>query len=165
MKKNVIAGVMLATAAIFGTSATFAQAPQKGDNTQKCNGEKCEHNKDKGQKPAFNPFEGLNLTAEQQSKIDALKEECKAQKSEFKKDAKAKKQQLKKDAKEGRANMKAEMLKKVKAILTPEQYVQFLENAFVNGNGDKGQRKQPMHGQKGEKKFDKRGEKGQKLQK
>lgn len=165
MNKNLIAGVMIATAAILGTSATFAQAPQNTDNNGKCTkGEKCQSHK--GDKPAFNPFEGLNLTPEQQTKIDALKAECKAKKAEFKKDAKAKKDQVKKEAKAGRANMKSEMLKQVKGILTPEQYVQFLENAFVQGDGGKMQHKQPMHGQKngkqGKRQHGDRDQKGQK---
>lgn len=45
-------------------------------------------------------------------------------------------------------NMRAEYLKNVKAILTPEQYVQFLENNYVNA---------PQHHKKG--KFGKDGRK------
>ncbi len=63
------------------------------------------------------------------------------------------------------------MLAKVKAILTPEQYVQFLENAFVNGGGQghKQAMKQGKQGQRGDnkqgKRPDKQGQKGQRPEK
>ena len=64
-----------------------------------------------------NPFEGLNLTAEQQTAIAALRTECRA------------------DRDSCRAEAKRARLARIKEILTPEQYVTFLENAFVNGTG------------------------------
>lgn len=83
-------------------------------------------------KPCFDPFAGLNLSADQQTKLQALKAECKAQKQQTKADKKALRQQAKADCKARRAENRKAMLAKVKDILTPEQYVTFLENAFVN---------------------------------
>lgn len=145
MKKNVIAGAMLAIAVIFGSSSAFAQDQNKCEK-QCTSKEQCNRGPKEG-KQAFNPFEGLNLTPEQQTRLDALKAECKAAKADIKKDAAQKKEQVKKEARQGRNEMKAQMLQKVKAILTPEQYVQFLENAFVNnGNGPRMKHdKQAMH--------------------
>ncbi len=75
-----------------------------------------------------NPFEGLNLTQEQQTKIDALKAECKTRCDKAKAD---KKERRAERASQQRTN-RADMLAKLKGILTPEQYVKFLENNFVN---------------------------------
>lgn len=129
MKKIVIA--TLALAACVGT--TFAQQP--AENKACCttgNAQQCDV---KGRKAcAPNPFEGLNLTAEQQTKIDALKAECKAGREKAQADKKADRQKQRTDRADARKAQRSEMLAKVKAILTPEQYVQFLENNFVNGD-------------------------------
>lgn len=136
MNKNVIAGMMLATAAIFGTSAAYADQCKSTDcKDTNCKKEKCEPTKcNNCNKEARNPFAGLNLTTEQQSKLDALKAECKAKKDEVKKEATDRRNQAKKEMREDATKAKTEMLGKIKAILTPEQYVQFLENTFVQGN-------------------------------
>lgn len=92
------------------------QQCQKSD--QKCDKEFC-------------PFEGLNLTDAQKTQLQELKKSCAEQQ-------KADKQQKKEAKKEARQECKKEMLGKIKAILTPEQYVQFLENSFINGGGQQG---------------------------
>ena len=70
---------------------------------------------------AMNPFEGLNLTQEQQTKLQDLR-----------KDRADKRRQDKKDRKNKISDNRRDYLKDVKSILTPEQYVQFLENSYVN---------------------------------
>ena len=66
-----------------------------------------------------NPFAGLDLTAEQQTALDALRANCRADRD---------------SCRQQRTEAKRERLAQIKAILTPEQYVKFLENAFVNAN-------------------------------
>lgn len=80
-----------------------------------------------------NPFEGIELTAEQKVKIDELKAKCAAEKVENKLEGDKVKCEDK-----GR-----KMLDEIKKILTPEQYVQFLENNFLaKGKMAKGPRHQ-----------------------
>ena len=188
--KKAIFSVAIAIASMVGFAAT-AQTPEAAtgatQQVEQCgNDAKCdkahkkhdikkgdlagERHHGKGMKSnrsqrhgEFNPFEGLNLTPEQQTALEALrpqKGQCpgdKAQCSEAKPDCKDKAQCDKKDCKKAdkakcdkkdgkkcdkkegvsredrAADMKArraEYLGKVKEILTPEQYVQFLENNF-----------------------------------
>ena len=130
MKKIVIATLAL----VAGIGTTFAQQPA---NTSACcpNGNNAKQCDVKGRKAcAPNPFEGLNLTAEQQTKVDALKAECKAGREKAQADKKADRQKQRNDRADARKAQRTEVLAKGKAILTPEQYVQFLENNFVNGD-------------------------------
>lgn len=86
-------------------------------------------------------FEGLNLTEAQQTQIHELTKNC----AEKRKECKDQKQA-------GRKECKAEMLAQLKTILTPEQYVQFLENSFLNGNnGAPGRAKGQKPANKGQK--------------
>lgn len=92
-----------------------------------------------------NPFEGLNLSAEQQTKLEALKTECQAQRKANAEARKADKQNRQKANKEEARKARTEQLAKIKAILTPEQYVQFLENNYLSTNrgGMKGKWRKP----------------------
>ncbi len=129
---------LLLAAVLFaaGTTVSFAANDNKKDNNCKDKTECAKANKD-GRKgkcgEGFNPFEGLNLTEAQQTKLQELRnQECpmKAQmKGEKKNGQKVDKEQARTD----RSQAKREFLGKVKAILTPEQYVTFLENMAVNG--------------------------------
>lgn len=98
----------------------------------------------KGQRPDF--FRGITLTAEQQAQIDSLRPrrpECKADGAACDKAAKAKDAKAKADRKGHDKKFrgprhhgmngarKAAYVKKVKEILTPEQYVVFLENIVM----------------------------------
>jgi len=123
-KKILVAALCLC--AIVAPSA-FAQQP---DNSNAPNMECSARKVGKRGADASNPFEGLNLTADQQTKLKALKEECKAR-AEQRKEAK-------KERKEVVCKARAEHLAKIKEILTPEQYIKFLENSYLNaGKFDK----------------------------
>lgn len=152
MKKTIIS-MTLAAVALFGGNA-FAQTT--GDNTSaKCSTEKCE----KGDKKPC-AFEGLNLTAQQQEQIKALQaDQQKACKQACDK-AKADKQKQAEGRREAGKTARQAYLAKVKAILTPEQYVQFLENSYVNAPAKMGNKKD---GKKGDRKGgrDNKGFKGQ----
>lgn len=77
-----------------------------------------------------NPFEGLNLTGQQQAQLKELREQHAAKNKE--KCEKARKDKA--EARECRKECKKNYLAQVKAILTPEQYVTFLENTYINTN-------------------------------
>lgn len=166
MKKSILA-LSIALVASLGISS-FAQNANEG---QKSNKQKKERN-DKEAKPEKNlpnPFEGLNLTADQQAKIEALKAdqqkakaEKKQQKDEQKKADKQKKQDGMKAMVAERQQQKREYLAKVKGILTSQQYVQFLENAYVEqGNNMKAQMKGNMSQRGNDKKDMNRGQRPQ----
>lgn len=116
--------------------------PGHRNNGQRTRNKGFQANRQDRQRP--NLFEGLNLTTEQQSQLEALKgsraNNGQAQaEGQNRPDRKAKKQ---------------EFLAKVKGILTPEQYTQFLENAFVNGpakrHHDGGRPRHHGEGQRGQ---------------
>ncbi|MCM1310015.1 MAG: hypothetical protein NC301_03185 [Bacteroides sp.] len=107
--------------------------PQQCPQAQQCN-QPCDTACNKPCAPKFCPFDNLNLTDTQKQQL---------------KDLRAKHQQEKKAAKaERKANRKAAKkahLDEIKVILTPEQYVLFLENSYLYGNAPKmapGQRPQ-----------------------
>lgn len=108
----------LAIMAAAGISAA-AQTPAACPAAKSC-AKSCTEAKACPQQPGCGMevfFEGITLTPEQQTKIDAIKAD------------------RQKAAKEARENKKADRktcrrdyLNKMKAVLTPEQYVVFLEN-------------------------------------
>jgi len=86
-------------------------------------------------------FKGLELTAEQKAKLSALREKNKSEfknkkdrmrKSDMQKLTAEQKQQLKSQRLAGRKAKRQAYLAGIKEILTPAQYVQFLENNFTS---------------------------------
>lgn len=147
MKKTIL------TLAILFASSTcltaFAATPDSKDSKNE-NKPSTEMKARKGGEPRdiLKPFESLNLTDQQKAKIMDLKKaevEQKKQLAEQKKQLREKKRaeaKAKKDArKQSIAKERRDYLAKIKQILTPEQYVQFLENNFVNKVDKQGQRK------------------------
>ena len=76
-------------------------------------------------------LDGLNLTADQKTKIEQFTKECREQCTRENKTART-------ERRDNAAKFRTERLAKIKEILTPEQYVKFLENNFVNGHGQFG---------------------------
>lgn len=80
-------------------------------------------------------FEGITLTDAQKSKIQDLQksrmEKCNAKAREAKDLAKAEKRKMREERDSARKADRRAYLDGVKQILTPEQYVIFLENAYV----------------------------------
>lgn len=101
-------------------------------------------------RPCADPFAGINLTQEQQTKLTALREKCKINRAAA---DKARKDRFQQRDSIMRVNKK-QRLEEVKAILTPEQYVIFLENMVVANPGhDRGPAPHKMHAmKKGDKK-------------
>ena len=94
-------------------------------------------------------LEGLDLTADQQKKIEALRsEQCtkmKALREECKKDMKQTKDSLRCQKNKERTELRREYLKNLQGILSPTQYVKFLENNYINvAAGPRHPGKQPM---------------------
>ncbi len=82
-----------------------------------------------------NPYEGMTLTETQKQKLqqlDANRKAAREQQKMARKENKMRKDSLK--MVERRAAKKS-YLEEVKAIVGPEQYVVFLENFYINGNG------------------------------
>lgn len=154
----------LAIAAIVTLGFSMTAANTSHSATQDSKQEKKEM---KGQKvrknhqSKFNPFEGLNLTEQQQEALKALRTaKCeKKEQPEGQCSARLTPEQRKQNAQE--------MLGKIKGILSPEQYGQYLENIAV-GQLMKG--KAPKHkgnakeGRKGGKKEGRKGHRGQQVQ-
>ena len=121
MKKTILA---LAFAVIsLGTISAFAQtessAPQQCEQTQKpcCKGEKGKKKHGDRQQSRVSPFQGIELTAEQQQQIDKLRAERRAKADE-----------AKKAKKEAKAQERSDFDNAVAQILTPEQYAQYKAN-------------------------------------
>lgn len=164
MKKTILS-VAILLASTLGLTAV-AQTPA---NSQACpNSTECTK-ANKANKPNRpNPFEGLNLTEQQKTELKAIApqrngQKCnkaangtssdKAQTGKCCKDKKAKdvnaasqskaeKQAKQAENRQKRMDARRDYLAKVKNILTPEQYVQFLENNYV----DQGFKGGPRHG-------------------
>lgn len=123
MKKKILS-IALVLAGLMGTSA-MAQSPATPQQTT------TQATSRPAAKNRPNPFDGLNLSEKQQAEIKALREGCKAERQKIAEKEKAEKKEMK----EQRMKDAKEYLAKVKDILTPEQYVQFLENAYLNQGG------------------------------
>lgn len=155
MKKGILS-IAVVAASLFSFNA-FAQdksvvtacpnTPAQCVNAQACpaNPQACPV-----KRPCADPFAGINLTQEQQTKLTALREKCKTNRAAA---DKARKDRFQQRDSIMRVNKK-QRLEEVKAILTPEQYVIFLENMVVANPGhDRGPAPHKMHAmKKGDKK-------------
>ncbi len=125
MRKKIIAAVLFATTLISFPS--LAQQPAQA--APSCAEATCNKPRECAQSKC-NPFEGLNLTGQQQAQLKELREQHAAKNKE--KCEKARKDKA--EARECRKECKKNYLAQVKAILTPEQYVTILENTYINTN-------------------------------
>lgn len=134
MKKSIIS---LAVAAMALITPAIISAADNGDTktTTTCPCTECVANcntKAKPQRPC--PFDGLNLTDAQKKQIEDLG--CPFTKAN--KDRKDQKSQNAQQAPSSKREQRANYLAQIKNILTPEQYVKFLENNYLD--------KAPRHG-------------------
>lgn len=174
MKKSLIS-FAIAAVALLAPAAMMAQT-----NTEKAKTENRQGTKKNGRgeaRPQYNPFEGLNLTDAQQSKLKDLgcpfgkgdKKGCTDGQQCKPGEKKGQNGQNGQNARPSREEMAKKMLDarkdylvKVKQILTPEQYIQFLENNFVNRPGKEGRMDRHHGDSKKHHKGDKmKGQKGQ----
>lgn len=128
MKKKIFS-IALVLAGMMGTTA-IAQTPSS--NTTPAAKEQgcpaCPRGKQ------YNPFEGHNLTDKQQNDLKALRESRKADIKKEMSDKKADRKAMREQAQKNRKDY----LAKIKGILTAEQYVQFLENSYLNNRAGVG---------------------------
>lgn len=140
MKKvfvTMIMGALLTGATAFAQNANTG-ATQK-QTTQQCCTPGC--NGKPGKKtPRYNAFEGVQVTPDQQQRLQVLQQGLgpvvldKAQQQAIPENpnlTKEQKKQLKKERKAKKIEAKKNYLNGVKEILTPDQYVIFLENTYV----------------------------------
>ena len=167
--KKVIVSMMLAVALFGGTAFAQNQAQGNTGATQQQT-EQTQKGKKEGKKkmnrPAFNPFDGVQLTQDQQQRLQVLRQGLgpvvldKEQQAKIKENPNLtpeQKKQLKEERKANKLQAKKNYLNGVKEILTPDQYVIFLENCYIYTpqQSDKatkmGKAKKSNKGQKGSK--------------
>lgn len=147
MNKKVLTAMMLC-ASLFSLSA-FAQNPnaraQKAPQT-KCatSGKVCDAPQECPAQRAMLLFDGTTLTADQQARIKELNKTRAEKKRTAMKEAGTEARAEKRAARQQRDSImkaeKREYLTGIKEILTPEQYVIFLENAYVTPAPQQGPR-------------------------
>lgn len=148
-----------AALAVIGTSAVSAQNSNDNSVNNDCTKTQCVR-ANKGDKQGGkemdkksqrkSPFEGIALNDNQKSQLEALKTAKRQQK-----------QQADSAARVQRRNGRAEYISAVKEILTPDQYVVFLENIVLDGQQNGRQFNKADKGQRLEKRADMRnGRKG-----
>ena len=164
--------MMLAVALIGGNAYAQTQSDgntgatkQKTEQTRKGGKE----GKKKMDRPQFNPFDGVQLTDDQQQKLQVLRQglgpvvltpEQQAKIPQNPNLTPQEKQQLKKERKAKKLEAKKNYLKGVKEILTPDQYVVFLENCYFYSPASKQKvqsgKQAVSHDKKGKKKRNKK---------
>lgn len=161
--KKVIVSMMMGMALIAGGSV-FAQAPANGTTgattqTSCCNANgQCTTTPAKAARTQFNPFDGIQLTDDQQQRLQVLQQglgpvvltpEEKAKVKENSNLTPEQKRQLKEEKRAQKKEAKKKYLSGVKEILTPDQYVVFLENCYIYSPVEKSKAK--VKGAKGNK--------------
>ena len=169
--KKVFVSMMLAGALLVGGTAN---AQNKTDGTtgasvQKENVEKGKKGDKKGNKkagkefkgnktPKYNPFDGIQLTDDQQQRLQVLQQglgPVELNKEQMEKIPEnpnltpEQKKQLAEERKANRQEAKKNYLNGVKEVLTPDQYVIFLENFYLYSPQDQGRVARPSDGNKG----------------
>lgn len=126
MKKTLLS-IMVVAMSLFTFSA---MAQDKKCNKKECAKETCDKkslcDQVGNKRNCPNPFAGIQLTQAQQEKLDALKASCPLKdKKEDRKKNRQYRDSIARDA-------KVKHLAEIRNILTPEQYVQFLENMVLD---------------------------------
>lgn len=164
--KTKLLSFAIASFLALGTTA-FAQAPADTAKTECKKGctdkDRCHKKKgDRCDRKAPNPFEGITLTAQQQEALAAIPTPCQVMKAarDSKNAADSSAMKTPEMRREFVRNVRLNYLSQVKSVLTPEQYVQFLENSFANHKVTKDGKKGHKDGRKDGKKWHKHGKKG-----
>lgn len=144
MKKQILSFIVLGMSLFTLTASAQNRHDGERNRAQKPATECCEKPDCKNNNGTCSPaeccpaFEGLNLTQEQQTKLKALSEKSVAQRQEKAKANMAARKDRRVQSDSVRRAEQRNYLNEVKKILTPQQYVQFLENMAVNGRPNHG---------------------------
>ena len=155
MKKTILS--MMLAGALFAGGTAYAQSQTEGSTGASVQKENVEKGKKdtkgnkagmrKANRPPFNPFDGVQLTNDQQQRLQALQQGLGPVQLTPEEQAKIKenpnltpeqKKQLKEEKKAKKLEAKKNYLSGVKEILTPDQYVIFLENVYLYAPQDQG---------------------------
>lgn len=134
--KNKVLSLAIASIFTFGTT-TFAQTAQTApDSTKKecckMKKERCGNKKNAKCSKPRNPFEALTLSEQQRAALAAIPTPEQALKAARETKAQADTATVKREkARELMRNARENYLAQVKAVLSSEQYVQFLENYYA----------------------------------
>lgn len=135
MKKKILGLALMAMSLVAFNG--MAQNSSSADNSVKQENIKGKKADKQGRRDkAINPFEGLNLSDAQKSKLQQLDAKRQAERQQQMQARKENKQRNDSAKLADRRAAKKSYLEEVKAIIGPDQYVVFLENMYVNGGGN-----------------------------
>lgn len=130
MKRTILSIALVAVATLMLTAVANNNDANENLTHDKCKKECCDNNKIKRGKHhkarMFNPFEGITLS-------DSQKEQLKAKALE----RKANREEMMKAHSDENKKMRKQYLEDLKIVLTPEQYMQYLENLALNSHNQK----------------------------
>lgn len=124
MKKTILKSIIAFTAIVAMSFAASAQTDATTGATEQTQKESKEVRRHRPERKLVNAFEGIELTDAQKESLKALHPQRPEGKGKQVKDSVAGRPDGKK--------MRADYVNGVKAILTPDQYVVFLENIVLN---------------------------------
>lgn len=149
MNKKVMSSLLLLCATLFVALTANAQgrrgagqAPQRGDAPEAMAPMMCDS------AACCLLFEGIDLTDAQKAKLQEL-QKARAEKQQA--NASADRQKAREERMEAMKAEKREYLNEVKKVLTADQYVTFLENAFMQQPRMGAPMQQPRSGKQGRK--------------
>lgn len=132
MKKTILSMAFMMLASTFALT-TNAQNITSTPASAECNQKECVNPQDC--KKAC-PFDGLNLTAEQQEKVKDLNNALEVSRKNLKQEAKAENTEMK----DRRKELRQKYIDDLQEILTADQFVTYLKNYYVNQAGPRPQK-------------------------
>lgn len=146
MMKKILLSVAVLSTSMVAFAQSNSQSTTKGtDKTEQtaCSRDRKDNCKQRDGKKNFfgsKAFDGIDLSAEQKTKLEALREANRSDRQAMKKDESQndrknltdeQRRQMRAERQAKRDAARKSYLEGVKQILTPEQYVQFLENNYM----------------------------------
>lgn len=154
MKKKIFG---LALAAVIMSIGANAQTPSKENSTPNDKAKKeCKMKDCSGKQKIDRPcvMDKLNLTDAQKAKLKEINEGFQAEKralyGKAVKEGEAKRDSMKKEIRGRMMDLKRKNLNDIKAVLTADQYIQFLEESYLAPRPEKSMKKEFKKGMKPE---------------
>ena len=137
MKRTILSIAFVAVATLMLTAVANNNSANENLSQDKCKKERCDKNNIKRGKHhkvhMFNPFEGITLSDSQKEQLKAKAVERKANREKMMKNHSDENKKMRKQW----SDMRKQHLEDLKIVLTPEQYVQYLENLALNSYNQK----------------------------